>query len=54
MVAVMMAARQPVGEQADGGSAEDRGARFDDLARAAIVIVGRRATDAEGGNEKGG
>lgn len=47
MVAVMMAAGQSVSEQADGGGAQNRGAGFNDLARATIVIVGRRATEAE-------
>ena len=46
-VAVVMATGQTIGEQADGGSAEDRGTRFDNLARAAIVIIGRRATGTE-------
>lgn len=53
IMAAAVVVGQTIGEQADGGRADERGPRLNDLSRATVGIVRGGATDAEGEHEAG-
>lgn len=54
VVAAIVAAGQPVGQQADGRSAHESGSGLDDLPGPAVLVVGGGATHADCDNEECG